>query len=189
MFPTHLVLLGANSVTVSLKQFVSEEKIHPILVNFTAALVPVSLASNVLAGVVRKDSLRATGWWTMCFAALITPLTAVAGWLFWMSDDQGVRNMTIHKWLGTTLAVVIVGLAVWRWWFYRRSQRPHWTYLLAALLIVAALVYQGHLGGEQSFGSMDEAARIEHTPANAAGHHGSRLNNIDAKDRIHEAVA
>jgi uncharacterized membrane protein len=150
--PSHL--LAAASVYETLHQFVSVYKVHPILVNFTAALIPISVGSDVLGWVFRKQSLRDTGWWTLCFAAVITPFTAVAGWLFWTEMDVGVPGMTIHKWLGTSLAVLLVGLVLWRWWFFKGDRRPSVFYLLVALAVVGALVYQGHLGGDQSFGSM-----------------------------------
>lgn len=186
MLAVHFAFLGTANVLGTLKQFVDQEKIHPILVNFTAALVPVSLGSDVLGTIFKKESLHSTAWWTICFAALITPFTAAAGWLFWMKDDQGVQAMTIHKWLGTSLAVVIFGLAIWRWWFYRRSRRPDWAYLLVALVIVAALVVQGHLGGEQSFSSITEPAQVE--PAFAAGHYGAPRAGLGVKDWIHTAL-
>jgi len=144
-------LLAASSVTETLRHFVTTYKIHPILVNFTAALIPISLFSDVLDRILGKQSLRDTGWWTLCFAAVITPFTALAGWLFWMEGDDGVREMMIHKWLGTSAAVIVVGLAVWRWWFFKKDRRPNIAYLVVALAVVGALVYQGHLGGEQSF--------------------------------------
>ncbi len=151
MFPfdPHPVL--AASVFEALHQFVSSYLVHPILVNFTAALIPVSVVSDILGRIFAKQTLRDTGWWTLCFAAIITPFTAIAGWLYWMPDDIGVTGMTIHKWLGTTLAVLLVGLVVWRWWFFNSNRWPNLFYLLIALAVVAALVYQGHLGGDQSF--------------------------------------
>jgi uncharacterized membrane protein len=144
----------AASVYETLHQFVSAYKVHPILVNFTAALVPVSAGSDILGWVFGKQTLRDTGWWTLCFAAVITPFTAIAGWLFWMDGDVGVPGMTIHKWLGTSLAVLLVGLVLWRWWFFKSNRRPSVFYLLVALAVIGAVVYQGHLGGDQSFGSM-----------------------------------
>jgi uncharacterized membrane protein len=53
-------------------------------VGVSAAPIPVSVASDILGRIFGKQTLRDTGWWTLCFAAVITPLTAIAGWLFWM---------------------------------------------------------------------------------------------------------
>jgi uncharacterized membrane protein len=62
--------------------------LHPILVNFTAALVPASVMSDLLGRVLGRPTLSATGWWTMFYAAAITPFTALAGW-WWL------RSMTL----------------------------------------------------------------------------------------------
>ena len=135
----------------ALHQFVTAYKIHPILVNFTAALIPVSVFSDILGKCLAKQTLRDTGWWTLCFAAIITPLTAISGWLFWMKDDVGITGMTIHKWLGTALAMVLLCFIAWRWSFFKSNRWPSLFYLLVALAVVGAVVYQGHLGGDQSF--------------------------------------
>src|ERR1043165_7220507 len=66
--------------------------------------------------------------------------------------------MTIHKWLGTTLAVLLVGLVLWRWWFFKSNSQPSVLYLLVSLVVVGAVVYQGHLGGEQSFSMFSVSA-------------------------------
>jgi uncharacterized membrane protein len=149
LFALHPVL--AASAYEALQQCVTAYKVHPILVNFTAALIPISVASDILGRVLGKQTLRDTGWWTLCYAAIITPFTAIAGWLFWMENDNGVTGMIIHKWLGTTLAVLLLGLVVWRWWFFNGNRSPSIFYLLVALAVVGAVVYQGHLGGDQSF--------------------------------------
>jgi uncharacterized membrane protein len=154
MFHVAAYTVFAASPYELLHQFVTAYKIHPILVNFTAALVPVSVGSDIFGRIFGKATLRDTGWWTLCFAACITPFTAIAGWLFWMKDDDGVTGMTIHKWLGTSAAVLLIGFVLWRWRYFKSDRWPSILYLLIGLVIVGAVVYQGHLGGEQSFMSM-----------------------------------
>ena len=149
-------LLAQTQPTVSsaIEQWAMQWKIHPVLVNFTAALIPVSVFSDLAARLFRVASLRIVGWWTMLFAAVITPFTVVAGWLFWMPDDNGAPGMTIHKWLGTGLAFVFLGLLAWRARLQAKDRAVTWLYFLIALAAVAALVYQGTLGGNQVFSDM-----------------------------------
>lgn len=146
-------ILGVRILPV-LRQFAMTTKIHPILVNFTAALVPVSVGSDFLGRLLKRESFRHTAWWTLLYATAITPFTAITGWLFWMSDDNGVTGMTIHKWLGSSLAALLFGLFAWRWRFYQRQQGPTMAYFVVGVIFVAALAYQGHLGGDQVFSGM-----------------------------------
>ena len=127
--------------------------LHPILVNFTAALVPVSVLSDLLGRWLRRETLRATGWWTLLYAVVITPLTAAAGW-YWARDMEGMdpRLMNAHRWLGTALAVLLVVVVLWRYRFHRRQLFPSSSYLAATAVLVAALVVQGHMGALMSFG-------------------------------------
>ena len=146
------ILLG--SVVTALQHFVTLTKLHPILVNFTAALVPMSVASDAVGYFRRNESLRHTAWWTLWVATILTPFTAITGWLFWMSDDNGVTGMTIHKWLGTSLVFLLFGLFAWRRNLHRRKQWPTAAYLVTGAVLVLALVVQGHLGGQQVFSDM-----------------------------------
>jgi len=68
----------------------------------------------VVVRLFKNESLHHTVWWMLFYATVITPFTAITRWLFWMSDNNGVTGMTIHKWLGTGLAVLLFGLFVWR---------------------------------------------------------------------------
>ncbi len=144
----------AASILPTVKQFVMATKLHPVLVNFTAALVPVSIASDLIGRLWRIESLRNAGWWTLFYATIVTPFTAISGWLFWMGDDNGVTGMTIHKWLGTALAVLLFGLFFWRLNLHRKNRMPTAIYFIVSGVFVAALAYQGHLGGAQVFNGM-----------------------------------
>ena len=134
--------------------FVMATKLHPILVNFTAALVPVSVASDAAARYFRNASLRATAWWTLLYATAVTPFTAVAGWLFWMKDDNGVTGMAVHKWLGTSLVALLSLVFLWRRRFRQRDDWVSLPYLAVAAVLVALLAVQGHLGGVQTYSGM-----------------------------------
>jgi uncharacterized membrane protein len=144
----------AAGILPALQQFVMATKLHPILVNFTAALVPVSVASDVIGRFCKSEPLRNTAWWTLFYATVVTPFTAIAGWLFWMHDDNGVAGMTIHKWLGTGLAVLLFGLFAWRLKLHRQDRWATIPYLILGAVFVAALTYQGYLGGAQVFSGM-----------------------------------
>ncbi len=144
----------AAGILPALQQFVMATKLHPVLVNFTAALVPVSVASDLMGRLWQKESLRNAAWWTLFYATVVTPFTAITGWLFWMPDDNDASGMAIHKWLGSGLAVLLFGLFAWRWRIYKTQQWPATAYLILGFIYVAALAYQGHLGGAQVFSQM-----------------------------------
>jgi uncharacterized membrane protein len=125
---------------------------HPIFVNFTAALLPASFLFDLLAGWTKKEPLRAAAWYTLLLAAIVTPITAAAGWLWFRSmGDMGQWQMSIHKWLGTGAAVLVILYAIWRGRLYHRGRAPGVLYALAALVLFAALLFQGDLGGSMSF--------------------------------------
>jgi len=160
--------------------------LHPILVNFTAALVPASLVSDVLGRLLRRQSLTAAGWWMLLYAALITPFTVLAGWM-WLRQmsDMDMPPMTIHKWLGTALAALFLALLFWRWRIQQRADvAPSRLYLVCAAMIVGALTLQGHLGGKMSFSS-DNAQSDSHATGHDATHQNSPTkwhDHIDVKD-------
>src|SRR5438270_5919353 len=95
----------------------SPDHIHPILVNFTTALVPSSFGSDVLGRVFRKQSLHDAAWWMLAYAAAITPFTGLAGLLWKRSVGSALPPDMIatHQWLGIALAVLLLGLTFWRW--------------------------------------------------------------------------
>lgn len=130
------------------------DEIHPILVNFTAALLPLALLSDLLGRIFRRQMLHAAGLWMMVYEAAITPLTVAAGW-WWKSRQASAlpaKLIMVHQWLGTTAGVLFILLAAWRWKFHKRDMPPSSTYLLTAAVVLLALIYQGSLGGAMVFG-------------------------------------
>jgi plastocyanin/uncharacterized membrane protein len=132
----------------------SPEELHPILVNFTAALLPLAFLSDLLGLAFKRQSLHHAAAWMVLYEALLTPLTVAAGW-WWRHQSGGnlPHNLiTVHQWLGTTAALLFIILASWRWRIHKRGASPGIAYLLLAAAAVAALTYQGSLGGAMVFG-------------------------------------
>ena len=132
----------------------SGEHIHPILVNFTAALIPASVFSDLSGRLLRRESLRHAAWWTLLYAALVTPGTVLSGW-FWKRSIEAALSpelIAVHQWLGIGLAFAFPILVVWRWRFHQRGVSPGLAYFVTAVLTLSALMYQGHVGGSMAFG-------------------------------------
>jgi uncharacterized membrane protein len=145
---------GEGAATLKWSHPRKPEEFHPILVNFTAALLPLALLSDILGLLFRRQSFHHAAWWMVLYAALITPFTAAAGW--WWKRSAGAdlpQNLiTVHQWLGTSAVLLFVVLAIWRWRIHKRDASPGIAYLAFALIVVLALVYQGSLGGRMVFG-------------------------------------
>jgi uncharacterized membrane protein len=130
------------------------EHVHPILVNFTASLLPASFISDVFGRISRRQSLHTAAWWMLLYATAITPLTIFAG-LWWKASlGAGLPPsvIRIHQLLGISLGLLFIVLAVWRGRTYSRATAPGFPYLLLAMIVAAALIYQGSMGGELAFG-------------------------------------
>lgn len=132
----------------------SWQNIHPILVNFTAALIPVSVMSDQLGRLLRRESLKHTAWWTLLFGAAVTPFTALTGWLWKRSIEAALSAdlIAVHQWLGIWLACALPALVLWRWRSHSRGKSPGAAYFVTAVLTLLALMYQGHVGGSMAFG-------------------------------------
>jgi plastocyanin/uncharacterized membrane protein len=132
----------------------SPQEFHPILVNFTAALLPLAFLSDLLGLWSKRASLHNAAAWMVLYTAIITPFTAAAGW-WWKSKSAGALPasvIAVHQWLGTSLAVIFILLAIWRWRPQNRNSAPSLVYLVITAIVVLALVYQGSLGGLMVFG-------------------------------------
>jgi plastocyanin/uncharacterized membrane protein len=143
-----------SSESIRLRIPNSPEELHPILVNFTAALLPLAFLSDLLGLAFKKQSLHNAAAWMIFYEALLTPLTVAAGW-WWKhqsANDLPHKLITVHQWLGSAAALLFIVLAVWRWRIYQRGASPGIAYLALAAAAVGALVYQGSLGGAMVFG-------------------------------------
>ncbi len=127
--------------------------LHPILVHFPLALLPLTFACDVLGRITGRPSFSHTAWWALLFATLATPLTAISGWRWLGSMGDMVHDqMTLHQWLGTIIPVLLIPLTLWRYRFHARSTTSSVPYLIIAAAMLLAVTVQGHVGGMMSFG-------------------------------------
>lgn len=141
-------------MTFPLLTEISWHHIHPVLVNFTAALFPASFGSDLLGKITGRVSPTNAAWWMLLYAAIITPATALAGWFWKREVEEGLPSEIIlrHQWIGISLAVVFTLLAIWRGRIHARDEKPGSLYFLLSFVMLAALVYVGNLGGSMVFG-------------------------------------
>lgn len=141
-------------MTIPILDEIPWRHLHPILVNFSAALIPASFGSDLLGIITRRVSFSHAAWWMLLYASLITPLTATAGWFWKRQIEAGLPADVIsqHQWIGISLVFAFITLAVWRGVLHSRDQKPGVLYLLIAASAVAGLMYEGNLGGRMVFG-------------------------------------
>jgi plastocyanin/uncharacterized membrane protein len=145
---------ASSSESIRLRIPNSAEELHPILVNFTAALLPLAFLSDLLGLTFKRQSLHNAAAWMVLYEALLTPLTVAAGW-WWKHQAAGnlpQKMITVHQWLGSAAALLFIILAVWRWSIHKRGGCPSIAYLALSAAAVGALIYQGSLGGAMVFG-------------------------------------
>jgi uncharacterized membrane protein len=140
-----------------LSSLFSWDHVHPILVHFTTALLPVSVFSDLLGRFTDRYSLTPAAWWMLLYGTIATPLTALAG-LMWGADIENSTGgaagsiLRTHQWLGISLVIGFLFLAVWRGRIFMLEKKPSVIYLASAAIVVAALMYQGYLGGKMTMG-------------------------------------
>jgi uncharacterized membrane protein len=130
--------------------------LHPAFVHFPIALVVFSFIADLLGRLFNKASLRAAGSWSLIGALVFGAITAATGY-YDMTRTRGVLGETFkyvdfHMDVGFVLLGAVVVLTAWRWFRYaRRDLNPGIPYLIAALLVMGLVLFQGWYGGEMVF--------------------------------------
>lgn len=129
--------------------------LHPIVVHFPIALLPVSVVADLAGFFSGLTALRDTGWWTMLGAAA-GALVAVTAGLYDMRRanlDKAVHERVHrHMRVGLALLAAIIGLTVWRAFFQADGKPVSIWYLDLGALTIALTIFQGWLGGELVYG-------------------------------------
>ena len=130
--------------------------LHPAFVHFPIALVVFSFLTDALGRFSNKASLRAAAFWSLIAALVFGAITAATGY-YDMIRLRGVlgdtfRYVDFHMDVGFILVGAVVVLTAWRWFVYaRRDRSPGIPYLVAALLVMGLVLFQGWYGGEMVY--------------------------------------
>lgn len=130
--------------------------LHSAFVHFPIALVVFSFIADLLGRFFNKSSMRAAAFWSLIGALVFGAITAATGY-YDMTRTRGVlgetfRYVDFHMDMGWILIGCVVVLTAWRWFAYaRRDLRPGIPYLIAALLVMGLVLFQGWFGGEMVY--------------------------------------
>jgi uncharacterized membrane protein len=133
--------------------------IHPMLIHFPLALLPVALAAQGLAmlkgeSLFGRHCLSSTGVALIALAALGAIVAAVFGD---MARDQAVASgvpmasLETHEELGQLSAVLLSGLALLEIWWYRKARTDRvlsWGFLIAGGGVLIVLLTTAWFGGQ-----------------------------------------
>jgi uncharacterized membrane protein len=130
-------------------------RLHAAVNDLPAVLLPLAVIFDLLGAFLKRESLKAAGFWTLLFGVVGGGLAIITGLLAAESTPHGEQAhalMETHE----TLAYIVVGLfailAIWR--LVRRgvwSEKEQPIALTAGVIGIALVVVQASFGGRLVF--------------------------------------
>lgn len=128
------------------------QEVHPALVHFPIALLPLALGADALGKFGRKDELSAVGRWGITAAAgsaLVAGLFGLIAQEEVSADGEAMDMLITHRDLNLGAVAVLIAMAVRR----SRRRKPTLRYLASGLAALATVTYSAYLGGRMVYGS------------------------------------
>jgi uncharacterized membrane protein len=126
-------------------------EVHPALVHFPIALMPLSIGADLLGKVTGIPGLSRLGRQTIAPAAVSALAAGLAGLVAQehvnLKDDAARQTLITHRNLNL-VATVGAGLMAWRRLSLHPKSKPSFQYLGTGLGLLAGLSYTAYLGGE-----------------------------------------
>ena len=150
------------------------QEVHPSIVHFPIALLPVALGSDALGALVKSEALLGAGRRLMPVAAISAVVAAGTGLV---AQEEVKAERRAHDLLVThrNLNVVLVGLVTTLAVVRSKAARPSVGYLAAGMLGLAGMTYRAYLGGTMVYGhglGVEPAGGVRHGHARRSGRHG-----------------
>lgn len=130
-------------------------RFHPLVLHFPIGLL-IALFILELAAIVRRTGSDGdiARWILLLFGTAMAILAAVLGWFLEWTGGYNEDVVFTHRWSGVVVAVAAFLALLLRVQFSRSFRdRYIWTYRLALLVSVGALIPSGHSGASLTHGS------------------------------------
>jgi len=125
-------------------------ELHPSLIHFPLALLPLSIASDLLGRATGSASLLDVGRRTMPLAAASGLVAGVAGLMAQTevkAEGGAMELLKTHRTLNLGLVALAGAMAVQR----VRKEKPSAAYIGLGLIGIATMAYSAYLGGEMVY--------------------------------------
>ena len=122
------------------------QEVHPSLVHFPLALLPLSVGADLLGRLTGSEALLDIGRRTMPLAAGSAVVAGVAGLMAQTeveADGEALEMLKTHRTLNLGLVTVASAMAAYR----SGRERPSVGYLAMGLVGLATMAYSAYLGG------------------------------------------
>lgn len=122
------------------------QEVHPSLVHFPIALLPVSVGADVAGRATGNRGLLETARYTIGIAAVGAVLAGVSGLVAQeevKAEGETMDMLITHRNLNIGATILAGAMAIWR----SRRYRPSLGYLGIGLAGAGALAYSAYLGG------------------------------------------
>ncbi len=126
------------------------QEVHPALVHFPLALMPLSIGADLVGRTTDSDALMNLGKRTMPLAVAGGLVAGVAGLMAQsqvQAEGKALEQLKTHRTLNLGLVIAATAMAAYR----ARTEKPGLGYLLAGLASLAVLNYSAYLGGSMVY--------------------------------------
>ena len=130
-------------------------ELHPPIVHFAIALVITSVLFDLFGLILKKESLKNAGFWTLMAGAIAVILAFITGHQAEelvekaIEGSQAYKRLEIHETVGTISLIMTLLLASFRILLTKITDvRLMGIYLIAGFIVMAIIGLQGRIGGK-----------------------------------------